>query len=202
MPCYWVNCFHNSAATTEIWALLQWHIGVTAKELLSIVRAPPSHQVLWDLMACLWSHSYPRLKAEPCRAGCGCCPGAGAGAGCGAIPCLSASTALCQPCPSLALTSRFPEFSWSMAGLLEVDLILCWGHTDLPSRVWKALVPSSGIEAPSGNTVLFSSPSGAARDTTWRSLGHATMQVCLSVCVYLSAETLLLQWVMGLTQEV
>lgn len=153
VSCYWIDCFHNSTATDLRdlrSAAMRWHIRVTTKELPSIVRGaikPSSALVPYALLVSLIC---TRLKAEPWQSSVWMLSRSWSQGGLWSCSCpwLSwlAAAALCQQCPSLAHTPRFPEASWNMAGLLQVALLLFWGHTDLPSPVWKAeeFVPSFG----------------------------------------------------------
>lgn len=129
-------------------AAMRCCVRVTTEELLPIVRGTTKPSSALVPYACE-AMAAPGWRLSPCRALCGCCPGAELDQAvelfCARL-CWLAAPALCQQSPSLAHAPLFPEFSWSMAGLLEVALFLLWGHTDLPSCVWQAeaFVPSSG----------------------------------------------------------
>lgn len=155
-------------------------------------------------MPCLWSHGHPRLRLSPCRALCGCCPGAGAGAGAGCAGRLSALS-LCQPCPCpCPCLPLFPELSCSMAGLWRW-LSGCSEDTQTFPHVLERQRPCPQLwnRCHAQGTQCCVQPQwgsqGQNLGVTW---AGNNARLFVSVCVCLSAETLLLHWVMALTQEV
>lgn len=129
-------------------------------------------------MPCLWSHGHPGPRL------CGCCPGAGAGAGAGA-GCAGRLSALslCQPCPCPCL----PLFQSSPGARLG-----CWrrrsgcsedAQTFPPVMERQRHCPLLCNRCHAQGTRCCVQPQWGKRDRTWRSLGQATMQVCLSACV-------------------